>query len=41
MSEHKATIKWARSGVDFGYKNYPRDHVWVFERGMEVKASAD
>ena len=40
MSEHKATITWARNGVDFGYKNYPRDHVWAFERGMEVKASA-
>ena len=40
MSEHKATIKWARNGVDFGYKNYPRDHAWVFERGLEVKASA-
>ncbi len=40
MSEHKATIKWARNGADFGYKNYPRDHAWVFERGMEVKASA-
>ena len=40
MSEHKATIKWARNGADFGYKNYPRDHAWVFEHGMEVKASA-
>ena len=40
MSEHKATIKWARNGADFGYKYYPRDHAWVFERGMEVKASA-
>jgi len=40
MSEHKATIKWARNGADFGYKTYPRDHSWVFEHGMEVKASA-
>src|SRR3990172_4178487 len=40
MSEHKATIKWARNVADFGYKNYPRDHAWVFERGPEVKASA-
>ncbi len=40
MSDHKATIKWERNGADFGYKNYPRDHAWVFEHGMEVKASA-
>ena len=40
MSEHKATIHWSRDGAAFGYKNYPRDHVWTFERGMQVKASA-
>lgn len=40
MSEHKATIKWARNGVDFGYKTYSRDHVWLFENGVEVPASA-
>ncbi len=40
MSEHKATIAWARNGADFGYKNYPRDHVWRFDNGVEVPASA-
>ena len=40
MSEHKATIKWARNGADFGYKTYPRDHVWRFDNGVEVPASA-
>ncbi|MBI1980126.1 MAG: OsmC family protein [Methylocystis sp.] len=40
MSEHKATIKWARNGVDFGYKNYSRDHIWRFENGVETLASA-
>jgi len=40
MSEHKATIKWARNGADFSYKNYPRDHVWRFDNGIEVSASA-
>jgi len=30
MSEHKAKIVWARNGADFGYKTYPRDHVWRF-----------
>lgn len=40
MSEHKATIKWARNDVDFGYKNYSRDHIWRFENGVETLASA-
>jgi organic hydroperoxide reductase OsmC/OhrA len=40
MSEHKATIVWARNGLDFGYKNYSRDHVWRFDNGVEVAASA-
>ena len=40
MSEHKATITWMRNGADFGYKSYSRDHAWVFERGVEAKASA-
>ena len=40
MSEHKATIKWARSGADFSYKTYSRDHVWRFDNGVEVPGSA-
>ena len=40
MSEHKANVVWARNGVDFGYKNYPRDHVWRFPNGVEVPGSA-
>lgn len=40
MSEHKALIKWSRGGVDFGYKNYSRDHVWRFANGIEVEGSA-
>ncbi len=40
MSEHKAKIAWQRNGADFGYKTYPRDHVWRFEGGVEVPASA-
>lgn len=40
MSEHKATITWSRDGVDFGYKNYSRNHVWRFPGGVEVPASA-
>jgi organic hydroperoxide reductase OsmC/OhrA len=40
MSEHKARIIWARNGVEFGYKTYSRDHLWRFENGVEVPASA-
>jgi organic hydroperoxide reductase OsmC/OhrA len=40
MSEHQATIVWNREGKDFGYKTYSRDHVWRFENGIEVPASA-
>jgi organic hydroperoxide reductase OsmC/OhrA len=40
MSEHRATISWSREGKDFAYKSYSRDHVWKFENGVEVPASA-
>ena len=40
MSAHKATIKWTRNGTDFGYRTFSRDHVWTFENGIEVQASA-
>ncbi len=40
MSEHKATTHWTRDGKDFGYKTYNRDHVWRFDNGVEVPASA-
>lgn len=40
MSEHRATIRWSRSGADFGYKNYSRDHVWLFDNGVVVRGSA-
>jgi len=40
MSQHKATIIWSRGGKDFGYKSYSRDHIWRFENGVELPASA-
>jgi organic hydroperoxide reductase OsmC/OhrA len=40
MSEHKATIHWNREGTEFKQKEYTRDHVWKFEGGSEVRASA-
>ena len=40
MSEYRATIVWNRQGTEFAYKEYNRDHVWKFEGGSEVRASA-
>lgn len=40
MSEHKATILWKRSSVDFRYENYNRNHEWTFEGGARIAASA-
>ena len=40
MSEHKANLVWTRNGLDFGYKNYSRNHTWTFENGATLDASA-
>jgi organic hydroperoxide reductase OsmC/OhrA len=40
MSEHRATIHWNRQQTEFTYKQYSRDHMWRFEGGSEVRASA-
>ena len=40
MSEHRVHLSWQRGGRDFRYESYPRDHVWRFEGGVEVPASA-
>lgn len=40
MSEHKATVHWNRQGTAFTQKEYTRDHLWHFEGGSEVRASA-
>ena len=40
MSEHKATIKWQRNGVDFLAGKYSREHTWTFDGGVTVPASA-
>jgi len=37
---HRATIVWSRGDAAFTYKEYSRDHVWRFEGGSEVEASA-
>src|SRR5688572_6375523 len=40
MSEHKATIKWTRTGGDFLKGRYSREHTWTFDGGVTVPASA-
>ncbi len=40
MSEHKATIDWKRESSDFSYRTYNRDHEWIFDAGIRVRASA-
>lgn len=40
MSEHIADIHWQRGDVAFSDGKYSRDHVWRFEGGTEVAASA-
>jgi organic hydroperoxide reductase OsmC/OhrA len=40
MSEHKATISWARKGADFLKGKYSREHSWTFDGGITLAASA-
>ena len=37
---HKATIAWKRGEGDFAKGRYSRGHVWRFDGGIEVPASA-
>jgi organic hydroperoxide reductase OsmC/OhrA len=40
MSEHNATLRWERGGAEFLYQKYPRDHVWSFDCGQTMTATA-
>lgn len=40
MSEHKVALEWKRETDRFSYESYHRDHVWVFDGGVRVPASA-
>ena len=40
MSEHKVTVEWIRETPDFSYETYSRDHEWIFDAGIKVRASA-
>jgi organic hydroperoxide reductase OsmC/OhrA len=39
MSEHKAIIRWTRTGPDFLKGKYSREHTWTFDGGVTVPAS--
>ena len=38
--EYGATVRWERGGAAFAGGRYSRAHVWVFDGGLEVPASA-
>jgi organic hydroperoxide reductase OsmC/OhrA len=40
VSEYTVTIKWQRGGQDFVDDNYSRGHIWEFDGGLTVPASA-
>jgi len=40
MSEHKAIIRWKCTSPDFIKGRYSREHVWTFDGGVTVSASA-
>lgn len=40
MSKYTAIIRWQRDGQDFLDDNYSRGHMWEFDGGLRVPASA-
>ena len=40
MAEHKVAVQWKRDREDFEYQTYTRNHMWNFEGGTPVEASA-
>jgi organic hydroperoxide reductase OsmC/OhrA len=38
--EYRAVVRWARDGSAFADNRYSRGHVWAFDGGIEVPASA-
>jgi organic hydroperoxide reductase OsmC/OhrA len=40
VAAYRATIAWRRDGAAFTDNNYSRGHVWRFDGGIEVPASA-
>jgi len=40
IPEHLATIEWKRESASFDCPSYNRGHLWHFESGISVRASA-
>jgi organic hydroperoxide reductase OsmC/OhrA len=40
MSEHKAIVRWQRTGTEFLKGKYSREHTWSFDSGVTVPASS-
>ena len=40
MSQHIADIRWKRETESFAYEDYDRTHIWRFDNGVEVTATA-
>ncbi len=40
MSEHSAGLRWTRGDSAFTYDTYSRDHDWLFDGGVQIRASA-
>ncbi len=40
MSQHRASIRWKKQTDSFAYERYNRDHVWGFDNGVSIAASA-
>lgn len=40
MSEYRVTVSWERATTDFKYEDYNREHIWSFDAGIQVPASA-
>jgi organic hydroperoxide reductase OsmC/OhrA len=38
--EYLATVRWQRDGADFEGNRYSRGHLWSFDGGIEIPASA-
>jgi organic hydroperoxide reductase OsmC/OhrA len=40
LSEHLATVVWQRDRAKFVDNKYSRAHIWQFDGGLEIAASA-
>jgi len=40
MAEHRATIRWNRTGEGFLQAQFSRNHTWEFDGGLSVPATA-